>query len=842
MLRQDAGYAWRLARRSPVFTAAIVLTLGLGIGANTAVFTVVDAVLLKPLSYPRSDRLVAIFLTEASRNEARNPTSPANYLDWKTRSRTVGGMTAAYPWQPTLTGSGRPVAVHGLRASGSLFDLLGVAPALGRGFSEDDDRRDPHVVVLGHALWQRTFGGDAGVIGRRITLDGDRYTVVGVMPAGFRFPPFWATDAEFWAPIAFTPEQAADRDSRFLRVFGRFRPGADRAAAQAELSAIGAALAAEHPADNAGTGVNVEALYEPAVSSGRPVILIFAAAAALALLVVLVNVSSLLLSRASARRRELALRAALGAGRGRLLRQLLTESVLLGGAGGVAGVLFALWGVRALVAAAPAGLPRLDEIAPDPRVFAAALVVSLATGLIVGLAPAWRAVRADLRGALEQGARGGTDGRSPRRHDALVVAEVALAVTLAVGAGLLARSFVSLLTLDPGFASGHRLTAVVGFAGTPFAEPAQQPALFRELVTRVEALPGVRRAALVDSPSDRRGHLAMGPDNRRRPRARTGARAVGGAPGGHARLLRDDGHPPRARAELHARRPRRGPRERDVRAAVPDGPGSRRPPAQAGERPVGIARGSRSPACTATRASGGCPPTCSRRSDPPYAINPVAWWGRTTLVVETEVDPRTLAAGVRAAAWSIDPTLPVDPVRTMGTSSRGRSPGRASRRRSSVCSRRSRWSLPSWACRRAGVCRVAADEGDGRARRARRAAGAGLPARARARAGAGRDGPGPRPRRRRRRRAVRIEPAVRRHGGRSDHLRGRRRGRPARGGGGVRDPRVARLDHRSDRRAARRLTDVNRQSACPAEARLIGRATAGNRQCSTRRSAGTSRS
>ena len=665
MLRQDAGYAWRLARRSPVFTAAIVLTLGLGIGANTAVFTVVDAVLLKPLSYPRSDRLVAIFLTEASRNEARNPTSPANYLDWKTRSRTVGGMTAAYPWQPTLTGSGRPVAVHGLRASGSLFDLLGVAPALGRGFSEDDDRRDPHVVVLGHALWQRTFGGDAGVIGRRITLDGDRYTVVGVMPAGFRFPPFWATDAEFWAPIAFTPEQAADRDSRFLRVFGRFRPGADRAAAQAELSAIGAALAAEHPADNAGTGVNVEALYEPAVSSGRPVILIFAAAAALALLVVLVNVSSLLLSRASARRRELALRAALGAGRGRLLRQLLTESVLLGGAGGVAGVLFALWGVRALVAAAPAGLPRLDEIASDPRVFAAALVVSLATGLIVGLAPAWRAVRADLRGALEQGARGGTDGRSPRRHDALVVAEVALAVTLAVGAGLLARSFVSLLTLDPGFASGHRLTAVVGFAGTPFAEPAQQPALFRELVTRVEALPGVRRAALVD-------FLPIGGDI-----WRWGLTIDGGpAP--------ERGHEPSAALrvatpgyfETMGIRLVRGrsftPADRDV--VLVNETFARR--YLTGRDPVGrrLRLGSDPSDCPWLSVAGVYRDTRQWRLSadlqpeiyPPYAINPVAWWGRTTLVVETEVDPRTLAAGVRAAAWSIDPTLPVDPVRTMG--------------------------------------------------------------------------------------------------------------------------------------------------------------------------------
>ncbi len=662
---QDAGHAWRLARRSPVFTAAAVLTLALGVGANTAVFTVVDAVLLRPLAYPHSDRLVAIFLTETARNETRNPTSPANYLDWKARSRTVDDMTAAYPWQPTLTGSGRPERVHGLKASGSLFDLLGVAPALGRGFREDDDRRDPHVVVLGHALWRRTFGGDAGVVGRRITLDGERYTVLGVMPAGFSFPPFWATDAEFWAPLALTSEQAADRDSRFLRVFGRLHPGADRAAARAEMSAIGSALAAEHPDHDAGTGVNVEALYEPVVSGGRPVILTFAAAAALALLVVLVNVSNLLLSRASARRRELALRAALGAGRGRLVRQLLTESALLGGAGGAAGVLLALWGVRALVAAAPAGLPRLDEIVPDPRVFGAALLVSLAAGLVFGLVPAWRAARADLRGALEDGARGGSEGGAPRRRDALVVVQVALAATLAVGAGLLARSFVSLLTLDPGFASDHRLTADIGFAGTPFADPARQPALFQDLLTRVEALPGVRRAALVDL-------LPIGGDIWRWGLTIDGAPAAARGHGPAAALrVATPGY-----LETMGIRLARGRSftraDRDV--VLVNETFARR--YLAGRDPVGrrLRLGSEPSDRPWLTVAGVYHDTRQwRLTDDlqpeiylPYAINPVAWWDRTTLVVETDVDPRTLVSSVRAAAWAIDPDLPVDPVRTMG--------------------------------------------------------------------------------------------------------------------------------------------------------------------------------
>jgi len=664
-LAQDLGYALRLMRKSPAFTAAIVLTLGLGIGANTAIFTVLDAVLLRPLAYPDSDRLVAIFLTETRAGATRAPTSPANYLDWKARSRTVDQMTAAHPWRPTLTGDGRPEPIPGLKASASLFDLLGVRPAIGRAFNLDDGRPGgDHVVVLGHALWARRFGGDAGVIGRRITLDGEPYTVVGVMPPGFMFPPFWATDAEFWAPLAFDAETAGDRGARFLRVFGRLRPGAERAAARAELAAIGATLAGEHPGENAGTAVSLESLYEPVVSGGRPVILTLASAAGLVLLVALVNVSNLLLARATARRRELALRAALGAGRARILRQLLTESVLLGLAGGAAGLLLAIWGVRAIVALAPAGLPRLSEVAPDPRALGFALVLSLATGVVFGIAPAWRSSRADLRAVFEDGERGGGDTRALRRRDALVVIEVALAVMLGVGAGLLARSFVALVTLDPGFASERRLTAAVGFAGTPFADPARQPAFFQEVLDRVEALPGVRRAALVN-------HLPLGGDI-------WGSRlTIDGAPApppGEEPSATQRVAGPGYFETMGIRLVRGRSFTRDDRAAAlvnetfaqlylpGSDPVGRRVKlgGASSDRPwltiIGVYRDTRQ-----WRLADALQPEIYL----PYAINPVAWWTQTTLVIETGVEPRSLAASVEAAVWAIDPDLPVSPIRTM---------------------------------------------------------------------------------------------------------------------------------------------------------------------------------
>jgi len=664
-LRQDVGYAVRLMRKSPAFTAAVVLTLGLGIGANTAIFTVLDAVLLRPLPYPESDRLVAIFLTEATTGATRAPTSPANYLDWKARSRTVDLMTAAHPWRPTLTGDGRPEPIPGLKASASLFDLLGVPPVLGRTFIADDGRPgSDHVVVLGHRVWVRRFGGDAGVLGRRITLDGERYTVVGVMPPGFEFPPFWATGAEFWAPLALDVRAGAERDARFLRVFGRLRPGVDRAVAHAELAAIGATLAADHPDVNAGTGASLESLYEPVVSGGRPVILTLAGAAGLVLLVALVNVSNLLLARATARRRELALRAALGAGRARILRQLLTESVILGLAGGAAGLLLAVWGVRAIVALAPAGLPRLHEIAPDPRVFGFALVVSFGTGVAFGLAPASRSSRADLRAVFEEAERGGGDRRATRRRDALVVVEVALAVTLGVGAGLLARSFIALVRLDPGFASVRRLTAVVGFAGTPFADPARQPAFFQELLDRVEALPGVRHAALVN-------HLPIGgdiwgarltidgvpaPRPGREPAATQRVASAGyfetmGICFVRGRSFTKEDSRVVLVNESFARQYLSGQDPVGRRVKFGSGPS---------DRPwltvVGVYRDTRQ-----WRLADSLAPEIYL----PYAINPVDWWTQTTIVIETGVEPGTLGPSVQAAVWGIDSDLPVSPIRTM---------------------------------------------------------------------------------------------------------------------------------------------------------------------------------
>jgi putative ABC transport system permease protein len=396
----------------------------------------------------------------------------------------------------------------------------------------------------------------------------------------------------------------------------------------------------------------------------RPVILTLASAAGLVLLVALVNVSNLLLARGTARRRELALRAALGAGRARILRQLLTESVLLGLAGGAAGLLLALWGVRTIVTLAPAGLPRLAEIAPDPRALGFALVLSLVTGIVFGLAPAWRSSRTDLRAVFEDGDRVGGDARASRGRDALVVVEVALAVTLGVGAGLLARSFVSLVTLDPGFASERRLTAVVGFTGTPFADPARQPAFFRELLDRVEALPGVRRAALVN-------HLPIGGDM-------WGSRlTIDGAPAPRP------GEEPAAAQRvvspgyfetmgIHIVRGRSFTKD-DRRAVVVNESFARQ--YLAGRDPVGrrLKFGGGSSDRPWLAVVGVYRDTrqwrLTDRVTPeiyfPYANNPVDQWTQTTIVIETDVEPRSIAPGVQAAVWAIDPGLPVSPIRTM---------------------------------------------------------------------------------------------------------------------------------------------------------------------------------
>jgi putative ABC transport system permease protein len=507
-LYRDLRFAVRGLCRSPGFTAVALLTLALGIGATSAIFSVVDGVLLRPLPYADPDRIVTAL------HGGRSPVAPANYLDWRAQSRAYDSTAAAQAWGPqreaTLYGRGRPEALRGLRVTADLFQVLGVAPLHGRTFAPGEDQPGaPATVVLSHRLWQRRFAGDPAIVGQTLVLDGTAHTVVGVMPPGFAFPLFWLRNADLWAPLDLSA-RAQDRSGESLRLFARLRPGVTRAQAQAETSAIWQRLAARHPRDTR-ADVVIGSLHEKVVGNVQRPLLVLLAGVGFVLLIGCANVANLLLARSAARRREIAIRASLGAGRGRLLRQLLTESALLALLGGGLGAGLAAWGVQALVALGPRDLPRLDGITVDGPVLLFTLAVSLLTGVVFGLAPAFQLTALDVQGTLRAGGRAATaGGRSgDGMRGLLVVAEVALALVLLNGGGLMIRSFQRLGAIDPGFAPAR----VVAFE-VP-ARQARPPAtpdgmderdaraearrrLFQQLMARVRALPGVEAASAIN--------------------------------------------------------------------------------------------------------------------------------------------------------------------------------------------------------------------------------------------------------------------------------------------------------------------------------------------------------
>jgi predicted permease len=468
-----------------------VLALALGIGATTAVFSVVDAVLLRPLPYRDPDGLV-VMLHRGSR-----PVSPANFLDWRRGVSVLESAGAAEAWSPNLSGGDDAETVTALRMTADMFPMLGAAPLLGRAFLPEEAApgRD-HVVVLGHGLWQRRFGSDTGVVGRAITLNGEPYTVVGVMPRGFEFPPFWATGAQLWAPLSLA-DRAANRESSSLRAFGRLHPGATLAQARAEMAAITARLEQEFPGTN--RDVVVSGLHDTVAGSVRPALLVLLGAVGFVLLITCANVAHLLLARAAAREREIAVRAALGATRGRLVRQFLTESLMLALAGGAAGILLALAGIRILVALSPANLPRIETVRLDATALAFVAAVSIVTGVAFGVAPALQAARRNVGESLKEGSRGSTEGGGRSRLRRLLVAsEFALALVLSAAAGLMIRSFVGLMAIDPGFDPRGVLTMVVSVTGSREAAPHRRAAFYQELVRQVRAVPGVQAASAIN--------------------------------------------------------------------------------------------------------------------------------------------------------------------------------------------------------------------------------------------------------------------------------------------------------------------------------------------------------
>ncbi len=486
----DLRYALRMFRKNPGFTAVAVVTLALGIGANTAIFSVVNGVLLQPLPFPQPDRIMALWQNDLADGVVKNTVSMPNFLDWRDQNGVFEAMALYTLGAVTVAGPSAPVRLRTATVSEGFFDVMGVAPALGRAFRPADHRQGAApAIILSRAAWQASFGSDPSIVGRQVRLDGQSATVVGVMPAGFTFP----RRVDAWRAVVIDRANMPGRGMVYLQVVGRLEPGVTLARARAEMSAIATRLEREYPVANPGVGITVLPLREDQVGDVRPALLVLAGAVGFVLLIACANIANLLLARGVARQREITLRGALGAARGRVARQLLVENLLLAALGGAAGLFVGLWAFEALRALLPPNLPRVDEIRLDGLVLAGTFASALVAGLVFGLVPALRASRVDLADALrERAATGG--GR--RLRNGLVVAEVALAMTLLVGAGLLVTSFARLQTVDPGFDADHVLVSSLALPAGLYAEPARQVAYFDRLVADVSAVPGVEAAGV----------------------------------------------------------------------------------------------------------------------------------------------------------------------------------------------------------------------------------------------------------------------------------------------------------------------------------------------------------
>ncbi|MDQ3920483.1 MAG: ABC transporter permease [Acidobacteriota bacterium] len=500
---QDIRYGARVLAKQKAFTAVAVITLALGIGANTAIFSVVNELLLRPLPYRDAERLVMLWEV-APNGRHQNNTSRGNFLAWRDQSRSYEGMAAFSDWRVNLTGTGDPEEVSAQLASPNLFRVLGAEPMLGRTLTEEDGQPNaPDVAVLGYSIWQRKFGGDRSIVGKAITLNGTPVTVVGVLPANFQWHVMSKSGTgrppEMWTPLPMPAGDAA-LHGRFLLVVARLKPGVTQQQAETELKTIEGRLAAENPRYNKNYSAEVIPVRDQFVGNVRPALWILLGAVGLVLLIACANVANLLLSRAAAREKEIALRTALGARRSRIVRQLLTESVLLALLGSALGLMLAWWGLKALVAISPRDVINLEGVGLDLTVLGWTLAVSLLTGIVFGLAPALEATRVDLNDALKEGGKGagGQSARSRGLRSVLVVAEVAIALVLLVGAGLLVRSFMRLQTIDTGFNTENILTMVVRLPASKYKEDPQYVAFYRRAEEQLAALPGVRGVGIVN--------------------------------------------------------------------------------------------------------------------------------------------------------------------------------------------------------------------------------------------------------------------------------------------------------------------------------------------------------
>jgi predicted permease len=671
---QDLRYGMRMILSRPGFSAVVVLVLALGIGATSAIFSVVNAVLLRPLPYPEPDRLMMVFSTSErdGHSERDGPFTGHDYVELRNQCRSCAQMAAYSRTRPSnLTGGAEPDRARVAQVTGNLFATLGVQPILGRTFLPEEAggrsvgagaTSGPGAVILSYGLWQRRFGADPAVIGKTVKVEGDACPVVGVMPDGFKFP----DEAEAWTPVAVSPT----RNNAYLRVIARLQAGMTRAQAQAELTTIARRLEQELPQTSRGWGVNLVPLQEHVVGNVRSSLLIFIGAVGFVLLIACANVANLLLARAATRQKEMAVRAALGASRLRIIRQLLTESLLLALAGGGLGLLLAFGILKLLLAFAPQEIPRLNAISIDPWALGFTLLLSVLTGVIFGLAPALQASRPDLNVTLKDGGTRATGGASRNRlRRLLVVAEVSMALVLLIGAGLLLKSFTRLRETKLGFNPDHVLTASVTLPPADYPTAAQMKAYYQQALTRIAARPEAQAAGVVswlplgNTGVDIRGDMRVEGESEFRPGVTASKLAVSG---GYFRALgvpllkgrafdeRDAADSPGVLIISETLARSLWPNEDALGKRINIGFGG-----ETWREVVGVVGDVR-------QRELGAPPAMALYQ-PFQQVGDRLWWmiGETTFVIRTAGEPQSFIAGLRSELQTVDRELPLHNIATM---------------------------------------------------------------------------------------------------------------------------------------------------------------------------------
>lgn len=509
-LGQDIYYGTRMLFKRPGFTVVALLTLALGIGMNTALFSVVKAVLLRPLPFEDPDRLVLIYGSNLQKALTQSEIAPADFVDYREQNRSFQNVSALRYRDFTLTGVDEPQLIRGAMVSANFFSLLGARPFLGRVFLTDEDQPGKdRVAVISYGLWQRRFGSDPSIIDKPLTLNGESFIVSGILPPEFDFPRAseQVSSPDLWIPLTFTADDLRNRRNHVLLIVARLNPGIILTRAQADLSVIADGLEQQYPQSNSGWNVKAVLLNEQFVVNTRPALLVLLGAVALVLFIACANVANLSLVRAASRQKEIALRIALGASRVRIIRQLLTESVLLATIGGVLGVVLALWAVKVLTNLKPDYIPRMNDVGIDSWVLGFTLAVSLLTGVVFGLAPALQASKPDVNDTLKEGGKSPTSGSGRNRTGLVfVVSEIALALVLLISAGLLIRSFTRLLSVNPGFNGNNLATMEINLPRSKYGKPQQQSAFFEQLIQRVAGLPGIESVGGTN-------HLPLGGSN-----------------------------------------------------------------------------------------------------------------------------------------------------------------------------------------------------------------------------------------------------------------------------------------------------------------------------------------